>query len=46
VEVSEKLTAFPFNKVQKQLENEDGDSVLGFFTAIPTIIASDFGAEQ
>jgi hypothetical protein len=46
VEVSEKLTAFPFNKVQKQLENEDGDSVFGFFTAIPAIIASDLGAKQ
>jgi hypothetical protein len=46
VEVNEKLTAFPFNKVQKQLENEDGDSVLGFFTAIPAIIASNLGTKQ
>lgn len=46
VEVNEKLTAFPFNKVHKQLENEDGDSVLGFFTAIPAIMAGDLGAKQ
>ncbi len=46
VEVNEKLTAFPFNKVRKQLENEDGDSVLGFFTAIPAIVTSDLGAKQ
>lgn len=38
VRINEKLTAFPFNKVQKQLANADGDSVLGFFTAIAPLL--------
>ena len=39
VKINEKLSVFPFNKVQKQLANEDGDSVLGLFTAIPPLLA-------
>jgi hypothetical protein len=39
VKVSVRLSVFPFNKVHKQLANEDGDSVLGLFTAIPSLLA-------
>jgi hypothetical protein len=39
VKINERLSVFPFNKVQKQLANEDGDSVLGLFTAIPSLLA-------
>ena len=46
VKVNEKLSVFPFNKVRKQLAHEDGDSVLGFFTAIgPWIAHSPTGAQ-
>ena len=39
IKINEKLSAFPFNKVRKQLTNEDGDSVLGLFTTIPAFLA-------
>jgi len=39
VKVNDRLSVFPINKVQKQLANEDGDSVLGLFTAIPSLLA-------
>jgi hypothetical protein len=33
------LSVFPFNKVQKQLAADEGDSVLGLFTALAPILA-------
>ena len=39
VKINEHLSVFPFSKVQKQLTNEEGDSVLGLFTAIPPLLA-------
>jgi hypothetical protein len=38
VRINERITVFPFNKVQKQLANTEGDSVLGLFTAIPPLL--------
>lgn len=38
VKINEGLSVFPFSKVEKQLANQDGDSVLGLFTAIPGMI--------
>lgn len=39
ITVNERLSVFPFNKVQKQLENQNGDSVLGLFTAIRPLLS-------
>jgi len=38
VRITEDLSAHPFNKVAKHLASEDGESVLGFFTAIPPLL--------
>jgi hypothetical protein len=38
VKLNERLSLFPFNKVAKQLANEDGDSVLGLFTSIGPLL--------
>jgi len=38
VQVNDKVTVFPFTKVQKQLANADGDSVLGLFTALQPLM--------
>lgn len=40
IRISDRITIFPFNKVQKQLENADGDSVLGLFTTIAPLLKS------
>jgi hypothetical protein len=40
VKISEKLSVYPFNKVQKQLAEGDGESVLGFFTTIAALLAA------
>jgi hypothetical protein len=37
VKINEKLSVYPFNKVRKQLANAEGESVLGFFTAIAAL---------
>jgi len=37
---SDKDMVFPFTKVQKQLANADGDSVLGLFTAIGPLFSN------
>jgi len=34
------FSVFPFNKVQKQLAADDGESVLGLFTAIDPLLAN------
>jgi len=39
IKINDRLSVFPFNKVEKQLANEDGESVLGLFTAIPSLLA-------
>lgn len=38
VRVNEKLSVYPFNKVRKQLNSADGESVLAFFKAIPALM--------
>lgn len=38
VKINESVSVYPFNKVGKQLANEDGDSVLGLFTAIAPML--------
>ena len=38
VKVNDKLSVFPFNKVRKQLNSADGESVLAFFKAIPALM--------
>lgn len=38
IKINNSVSVFPFNKVTKQLANEDGDSVLGLFTAIPAML--------
>lgn len=37
VKINEKLSVYPFNKVRKQLDNAEGESVLPFFTAIAAL---------
>jgi len=44
VKINDGVSVFPFNKVVKHLATEDGDSVLGLFTAIPGMI--DFASKQ
>jgi hypothetical protein len=44
VKINDAVSVFPFNKVEKHLANEDGDSVLGLFTAIPGMIG--FASKQ
>lgn len=44
VKINESVSVYPFNKVEKHLANEDGDSVLGLFTAIPPMLV--FAAVQ
>lgn len=44
VRIDEGVSVFPFNKVTKHLSNEDGDSVLGLFTAIPGML--EYAAKQ
>jgi hypothetical protein len=39
VRINEKLSVFPFDKVAKQLANGEGDSALGLFTAIASLLA-------
>ena len=38
VKINDKLSAFPFTKVQKQMAGGEGDSVLGLFTAIAGLL--------
>jgi hypothetical protein len=38
VKVNEKLSVYPFSKVEKQLLNGEGDSVFGLFTAIQALL--------
>ena len=38
VKISDKLSAYPFNKVRKQLNSADGESVLSFFKTIPALL--------
>ena len=38
MQITDRLTVFPFNKVRKQLANSQGDSVLGLFTSIPALL--------
>lgn len=40
VRINEDLSVFPFNKVQKQLANSEGDSVLGLFTSIGPLLSN------
>lgn len=40
VQINEKLSVYPFNKVQKQLADGDGESVLSFFTTISALLAA------
>lgn len=42
VKVNDKVSVFPFNKVEKQLANSDGESVLGLFIAIPPLLNHAF----
>lgn len=44
LKINEDVSVFPINKVAKHLANEDGDSVLGLFTAIPGVM--DFASQQ
>lgn len=44
VKINEGVSVYPFHKVTKHLANENGDSVLGLFTAIPGMI--DFASRQ
>jgi hypothetical protein len=39
VKINEKISVFPFAKVQKQLAGEDGESVFGLFNAIAPLLA-------
>ncbi len=39
VQINERVSAFPFNKVQKQLAGEDGESVLGMFVSLAALLA-------
>lgn len=39
IRVNERITAFPFSKVRKQLADSDGESVLGFYKAIAAMLA-------
>lgn len=45
VRINDKLSVFPFNKVAKQLANEDGESVSGLFTAISPLLLADIPGE-
>ena len=38
VEINDKVTVFPFNKVEKQLEAGEGDTVLSFFKTLPAVL--------
>src|SRR5689334_20506286 len=38
VQVTPRLTVYPFNKVRKQLANAQGDSVLGLYTSLPALL--------
>src|SRR5436190_23483653 len=38
VKINDKLSVYPFNKVRKQLNNAEGDSVLAFFRTIPALL--------
>jgi len=38
VQITDKLNAFPMNKVKKHLHNADGESVWGFFTMIRSLL--------
>jgi len=38
VQVNQRITVFPFNKVRKQLANSEGDSVLGLYTSLPALL--------
>ncbi|HEY0587725.1 MAG TPA: hypothetical protein VGD52_16430 [Pseudoduganella sp.] len=40
VRLKEGFSVFPFNKVNKQLADDDGESVLGLFTAIDPLLAN------
>lgn len=40
VQITDSLSAYPFNKVHKQLVNPEGDSVLGLFTAIGPLMSA------
>lgn len=39
VKINDRLSVYPFSKVRKQLASADGESVLGFFTAIPALLS-------
>jgi hypothetical protein len=41
VAINENFSVYPFNKVQKQLTSADGESVLGFFTAIGPLLTRE-----
>lgn len=38
VQITPRLTVYPFNKVRKQLANDQGDSALGLYTSIPALL--------
>jgi len=38
VRVNDRITVFPFNKVEKHLANAEGDSILGMFTSIAPLL--------
>ena len=46
IRISDRLTVFPFAKVHKHFEGRDGDSVLGLFTAIPSMLRPAPEAER
>jgi hypothetical protein len=37
--INDSFSVFPFNKVEKQLANSEGDSVLGLFTSIGPLLS-------
>jgi len=38
IAITDAFTVYPFNKVQKQLENGNGDSVLAFYASIGPLV--------
>jgi len=46
VQITPRLSVFPFNKVRKQLAQAQGDSVLGLYTSIPALLRRPDAAPQ
>ena len=45
VQFDARNAAFPFNKIRKHMENGSEDSILSYFTVIPTVFKLDSASE-